>query len=70
MRTWTENDETHLELDDYPSDKVGWVLDTISIQGRYYDAPSGQDPQNSWKWAYANANWTAVMRVLKRSETK
>lgn len=54
-------------LDDYPTVKLGFVLDKLSVDGKYRDHPVDSDPERSWVWFYEEAIWPAVVLILRRS---
>lgn len=56
-----------LSLNDYPSEKLGYALDRMSIQGKYCEAPSGKHPSSVWKWQYELGVWPGVIKLLQRS---
>jgi len=49
-RLYFEQDYAVVSLDNYPSDKVGEILNGFSVDRKYNQAPSDTSPASNWNW--------------------
>ena len=59
-----------VSMEDYPSNKLGYAMDTLAIDGKYFSAPIDREPMRPWKWRYRKSIWPAVRKLLRVTEIK
>ena len=67
-RIFIKSDTFDMDMDDYPTAKLGWALDRLSIGGKYHTFPIDRDPARPWSWSYEESMLPAVKKLLIAGE--
>ena len=72
LTAYVVRQEEHIlvSLDDYPDIKLGFALDKLSMDGKFFSFPIDTDPSRPWTWKYEEAFWPAIEKLLLVGEMK
>jgi len=67
-RLYIGKDSFEIAMDDCPMLKLGWAMDKLSINGRYYLFPIDREPRRPWVWRFSYTMLDAIQLLLTVSE--
>lgn len=57
-----------IAMDDYPPSRLGYAMDKLSIDSKYFRFPNDRNPRQMWEWRYRRNILPAIKKLLKANQ--